>query len=92
MLSPDRTLEIVKRVLAETSTFRSVMSTTGSVTGGFSGLWLAEHWSVSEHSRILYFATIVFGGVLVGLLATAVGQIYLHRKLEAAFEYGWTRS
>ena len=85
-LDPDKTRDIVKRVLTETQTFRSVLSAVGSVVGGFAGLGLAEHWSISENSRALYFGTIVLGGIVVGLLLTAVGQIYLHRKLEAAFE------
>ncbi len=87
MLDPDDTREIVKQVLTETQTLRAVLGAAGSVIGGFAGLWLAEHWSVSENSRALYYGTIVLGSIVVGLLLTAFGQIHLHRKLEAAFEH-----
>ena len=89
MLGPDETLDVVKRVLAETATVRRILSVAGSFAGGFTGLWLAKYWSVSENSRALYFGAIVLGGILVGMLSTAVGQAYLHRKLDEAFQNAW---
>lgn len=89
MLDPGEALEVVRRVLAETGTVRRILSVAGSFAGGFAGLWLAEYWSVSENSRALYFGTIVLGGILVGMLSTAAGQTYLHRKLEEAFQNAW---
>ena len=86
VLGPENTLSLVQQVLTETAWFRVVVNTTGSIAGFLFGLWLANHWSISESSRPLYIGTILLGAVTAGLLATTIGQAYLHRKLEAAFE------
>ena len=86
MLGPDKTLEIVEQALKDTGTLRFVLNVAGSVSGFAIGLWLANYWSVSETSRALYIGTIALGAFLAGLLSTTIGQVYLHRKLESAFE------
>ncbi|MDJ0908544.1 MAG: hypothetical protein QNI99_05100 [Woeseiaceae bacterium] len=86
MLDPDKTLEVVQQVMKDTGTFRFVLNVAGSVGGVAVGLWLANYWSISETSRALYIGTVALGAFLAALLSTTVGQIYLHRKLESAFE------